>query len=104
MSDLNFQAFSTVQPEKVVVPKTLASANVIAPSGFLTILTGNTVVKTITPPLLGVHMLCIIFAGVAGVDASDNVATARGTVASQALLFVYNPIDAHYYVVGSALA
>lgn len=104
MSDLNFQAFSTVQPENVIVPKTLASANVIAPSGFLTILTGNTVVKTITPPLKGVHMLAIVFAGIAGVDATGNVNSALATVAARALLLVYDPISAKYYPVGHAIA
>lgn len=101
MSDLNFQLFSTVQPEKTVLPKTLASANVIAPSGFLTILTGNTVVKTITPPLAGVHMLAIMFAGAAGVDNTDNIGTTLASVAGQVLLFVYDPISAHYKVVGT---
>ena len=100
MSDLNFQLFSTVQPEKVVLPRTLASANVIAPVGFLTILTGNTVVKTITPPLAGVHMLAIVFAGVAGVDNTGNVNTAKASVAGEAMLLIYDPISSKYYPVG----
>ena len=100
MSDLNFQLFSTVQPAATVLPKTLAAANVIAPSGFLTILTGNVVVKTITPPLTGVHMLAILFAGAAGVDATGNVTTAKASVAGEVMLLVYSPLTATYHPVG----
>lgn len=100
MSDLNFQNFSTVQAREQPKPVTLASANVIAPTGFLTILTGNTVVKTITPPLTGVHTLAIVFAGVAGVDATDNINTAKASIAGMAILFVYDTISAKYYPVG----
>lgn len=100
MSDLNFQLFSTVQPAEGMVPKTMASANVIAPSGFLTILTGNIVVKTITPPLTGVHMLAIVFAGVAGVDNTGNVNTTKASVAGEAMLLIYDTVSAKYYPVG----
>lgn len=100
MSDLNFQRYSTVQPEGAVVPKTMAAANLIAPDSFLTILTGNVVVKNITPPLAGVHMIAIKFNGVLGVDATGNIATAKASVDGEIMLLVYNPIDAHYYPVG----
>lgn len=100
MSDLNHQLFNTTQPEKTVLPKTLASANVIAPSGFLTVLTGDVVVKTITAPLEGVHMIAIKFAGVNGVDATGNVATAKASVAGEIMLLVFNPLDSQYYPVG----
>lgn len=99
MPDLNFQDFSTVQNLLQPKPVTIASANTIAPVGFLTILTGNTVVKTITPPLSGVHMLAIQFAGVAGADATGNVFAAFTSVAGQIGLFVYNPSTAKYVAV-----
>lgn len=97
---LNFQDFSTVQSNQQPAPKTLASANVIAPTTFLTVLTGNTVVKTITPPLSWTHMLAIQFAGIAGVDATGNVTTLTATVAGQILLLIYNPITKKYVPVG----
>lgn len=97
---LNFQDYSTVQSCVQPKPKTLASANVIAPSGFLTILTGNTVVKTITPPMPSTHMLAIVFAGVAGVDNTGNVNTTKASVAGEAMLLVYDPISAKYWPVG----
>lgn len=97
---LNFQDYSTVQSNLQPAPKILASANVIAPSGFLTVLTGNTVVKTITPPMASLHMLAIQFAGIAGVDATGNVTTLTATVAGQILLLIYNPNTKKYIPVG----
>jgi len=96
MNESDFQALSTVQSIYQPKPVTLASANVLAPTAFLTVLTGNTVIKTITPPVLGVHMLAFLMAGVAGVDATDNVAFAKATVAGEILLLVYNPVTAKY--------
>lgn len=96
----DWQNMSTVQGPDAVKPFTLASANTIAPVGFHTILTGNTVVKTITPPLSQGHMLAVQFAGVAGVDATGNVLTAKASVAGEIMLLVYNPLTAKYVPVG----
>lgn len=97
---LNFQDFSTVQSNLQPTPATIASANVIAPVSFLTILTGNTVVKTITPPMASLHMLAIQFAGAAGVDATGNVLTAKASVNGEVMLLIYNPKAAKYVPVG----
>lgn len=96
--EVQFQNFSTVQPAGalLVQPFTLVSANTIAPVSFLTILTGNTVVKTITPPMLGLHMLAIQYAGAAGSDATGNILTAFTSVAGQIGLYVFNPITQKY--------
>lgn len=96
----DWQNLSSVQSPLQPKPSTLASANVIAPVTFLTILTGNTVVKTITPPITSLHMLAIQFAGVAGVDATGNVATAKASVAGMIVLFIYNPLSLKYVPVG----
>lgn len=92
--------FQALLPTNNTKPKTLASANTIAPTTFLTILTGNTVVKTITPPITQQHTLAIQFAGVAGVDATGNVLTAKASVAGEIMLLVYNPDSAKYVPVG----
>jgi len=97
--DLNFQNWSTVQTPQQPQPITIASANTIAPLGFLTVLTGNTLVKTITPVLLGVHMIAIQFAGNAGSDATGNITATFTSVNGQIGLFVYNPITAKYTAV-----
>lgn len=99
-TDIQFQDFSTVQSLQQQKPQTIASANVIAPVSFLTILTGNVVVKTITPPLTGLHMIAIQFAGVAGVDATGNVLTLTASVAGQIMLLVFNPSTNKYIPIG----
>jgi energy-converting hydrogenase Eha subunit C len=98
--ELQFQDFSTVQGPTQPKPGTIASAATIAPVSFLTILTGNVAVVTITPPMPYVHMLAIQFAGTAGVTAAGNIATVTATVAGQILLLVYNPLTAKYVPVG----
>lgn len=80
-------------------PVTLASANTIAPTGFFTVLTGNVVIKTITPPLTGLHMIALQFAGTNGVDATGNIFAAFTSVVGQIGLFVYNPATAKYIAV-----
>ena len=97
--EVQFQDFSTVQSKLQQAPQTIASANTIAPVSFLTVLTGNVVIKTITPPLTGLHMLAIQFAGVAGADATGNVTAAFTSVVGQIGLFVYNPVTAKYTAV-----
>lgn len=81
-------------------PATLASAATIAPTTFLTVLTGNTAVATITPPVPHGHMLAIQFAGVAGVLATGNILTAKASVVGEVMLLVYNPNGAKYVPVG----
>jgi len=98
--DLNFQNISTVQSSLQPSPKTLAAANTIAPTTFLTILTGNVVIKTITPPISGVHMLAIQFAGVLGNDATGNILTAKVSIVGMCVLYIYNPATAKYVPVG----
>lgn len=97
---LQFQDFSTVQSLQQQRPATIAAANTIAPVSFLTILTGNVVVKTITPPMTSLHMLAIQFAGILGVDATGNVLTAKASVAGEIMLLVYNPSTNKYVPVG----
>lgn len=98
--ELNFQDFSTVNGPTQPKPATLASAATIAPTGFLTVLTGNVAVVNITPPMPSLHMLAIQFAGVAGVTNAGNVTTTTASVAGQIMLLVYNPLTAKYVPVG----
>lgn len=97
--ETNWQNYSTIQGPAQQKPITLASAATIAPLGFLTILTGNTAVVTITPPYPDrVHTLMIVFAGAAGVTNAGNIGTTVASVAGQALCFVFNPLTAKYIV------
>ena len=79
---------------------TLASGATVAPTTFLTILTGNTGIANITPPIPTPHMLAFLFAGTAGVLATGNIATATASVVGQVMLLIYNPAANKYYPVG----
>jgi hypothetical protein len=98
--ELEFQNFSTVHGPLQQKPQTTASATTIAPVSFFTILTGNTVIATITPPLPYVHMIALQFAGTAGVNAAGNITAVKASVLNEVMLLVYNPISAKYTAVG----
>jgi hypothetical protein len=100
MSDLNFQNISTVQSGLQPTPATLASAATIAPSTFLTFLTGTTSIATITPPVSGSHMLCLVSTDSGTTNATvttGNIIKASTFVQNKALLMVYDPVGNKYY-------
>lgn len=82
-------------------PVTTAAAATIVPTTFLTVLTGNTAITAITPPLLNqTHMIAIQFAGTAGITAGNNILTTKASVVGEVMLLVYNPNTAKYIPVG----
>ena len=99
--DLLHQNFATVQSKLQPAPVTVTAAATIAPTTFITVVSGNTAIQTITPPVTGSHMLCIIPGTTTGFTTGGNVSGGTTTVASRAYLFVYNPITATYYLVSS---
>lgn len=104
MADNVFQNFSTVQSNLQPTPQTVTAAATITPNSFITVLTGNTAVGTINPPVTGAHMLCIIAGTTTGFTTSGNIVGATTTVANRAYLFVYNPLaDAGYATGGHYL-
>lgn len=101
MSDLNFQNFSTVQSAQTpTLPNTMAMAATIAPTNFLTFLTGTVPVATITPPVTGAHMLAFIAttaATTAVTVTTGNIILASTWVANKVLYMTYDPSSAKYY-------
>lgn len=103
---LAFQNFSTVQSEQQPKPVSITAAVTVAPSTFLTTITGTTAIGTITPPQLGAHMLAImpLTTNFAGFLASGNIAVASitnsTTWGTRVALFVYDPRTAKYYPAG----
>jgi hypothetical protein len=99
IDDLNFQKLSTVQNVGMPTPVTLASAATVAPTTFMTTLTGTVPVTTITPPVLGQHMLAFRFSnaspGVTGT--TGNIGISTTTVQNKILLLCYDPTTAKYY-------
>lgn len=102
MSVNDFNDFSPFQGPLQPKPQTIASANTMVPQSFLTILTGNTVIKTITVPAIFagcVHTLAFQFAGNAGSDATGNITAAFTSVNGQIGLYVFNPVTNKYTAV-----
>jgi len=79
---------------------TMASAATLVPGPGLTVLTGNTAITTITPPVTSPHAICLVFAGTAGITAGNNIANTKASVAGEAMLLVYNTSTAKYHAVG----
>ena len=99
--DYLFQNLSSVQDGLQPTPPTLTAAATIAPANFLTVLTGNTAVQTITPPALGMHLLAIVPGTTTGFTTGGNVVGATTTVANRVYLFVFNPVpDAAFATTG----
>lgn len=101
MADLDFQNFSTVQNKNQPQPVTLAAAATIAPTTFITFVSGTTVVATITPPVTGSHMLALLFTATnpGTFTTTGNILQAVSPATSSAVTFMlYNPITAKYSV------
>lgn len=97
MSDLNFQDLSTVQNNLQIGFRTIASAATIAPTTFLTLITGTTQLVTITPPVTGAHMLIFYFDGAMGVfSTAGNILVAADPGVNIATIMVYNPVTGKY--------
>ena len=100
--DLNFQDLSTVhsglQPKPVTIASTTAG---VAPTTFLTFISGTAAIATITPPVTGAHMLCFVFtSNQTGQFPTTGNITATGTTAALSVpqLLVYDPLTRKYYV------
>jgi hypothetical protein len=98
--DLNFQNISTVASGAQAPPRTIASAATIAPTTFLSFVSGTTQLVTITPPVNGAHMLALIFtttqSGQFATTGNLTVATTTQAVNVPKFL-VYDPLTAKYY-------
>lgn len=101
MADLNFQNFSTVQSKAQATPNTVASTTTIAPSNFLTLVSGTIDIATVTPPVTGAHMLCLVFTHTTPGDllTTGNILIGSTTLAQSSPVFlVYDPNQAKYYL------
>lgn len=105
--DLDFQNISTVQNSLQPQPVTVAAATTIAPTTFLTLVTGTTTVATITPPVTGTHLLALQFTTTTPgtVATTGNILLGSTTIAQNVpILLIYNPITAKYVIVGGKSA
>lgn len=98
--DANFQQLSSVQNKGQIGPATIAAATTIAPTTFITFVTGTTNIATITPPVTGSVELVLIFT-----DASPGQFTTAGniklvltTIAQNVPVLVFwNPLENKWY-------
>lgn len=100
MPDLDFQQLSTVQNQNMPKPTTIASAATVAPTTFLTFITGTTPIVNITPPVTGAHMLVFVFTNATpgAFSAAGNVQRAAAVIQNVATVLVYDPVSAKYWV------
>lgn len=102
-NDLLFQNISSVQSSQQPAPVTLVAAATLAPTTYVTFITGTTALATITPPVSGQHSLVLIAKSTnwAGCLTTGNILVAsitNGTTwANRANVFVYDPASAKYY-------
>src|SRR5690349_1337128 len=94
---LDFWAFMPTGAQNV---NTMASAATLVPTTFFTVLTGNTAITAITPPMTTPHMLAIQFAGVAGITAGNNITTTKASVAGEVMLLLFNVLTQKYVPIG----
>jgi hypothetical protein len=98
MADLDFQNLSTVQSGIQPKAATLPAAATIAPTTFVTLITGTTQLVTVTPPVQGDHMLVMIFPDAMGAFAtSGNIKVAANPDVNIPVLMVYNSKEGKYY-------
>lgn len=97
MPDLNFQDLSTVQSAQNTKPVTIASATTIAPTTFITVVSGAAAIQNITPPVTGSHMLILVPTGAFTMVATGNLLTAMAAATvGQPVVLIYNPITGKY--------
>lgn len=100
MADLNFQDISTVANQNQPKPVTIASAATVAPSTYLTFISGTVAIATVTPPVSGAHQLCMIFTTTTptAFTTTGNIKAVATPTQNIPLLLFYNPLEAKYYV------
>lgn len=98
-NDLNFQNLSTVQGAAQPKPVTIASAATVAPSTFLSFISGTVAIATITPPADGAHLLVFIFTTTTptAFTTTGNVKYVATPTTNIPMLLVYDPLSGKYY-------
>jgi hypothetical protein len=82
------------------VAPTIASASTIAPTSYITFISGTTTINTITPPSpLSIYggQIVLIPTGLFLTGVAGNIAIATTSVVSKALIMVYDTTTAKWY-------
>jgi hypothetical protein len=101
MPDLEFQDISTVHSSLQPKPPTIASTTAgIAPRTFLSFVSGTAAIATITPPVTGAHLLCIVFTTTQSgqFPTTGNITSATTTATANVPQFlVWDPSQNKYF-------
>lgn len=97
---LSFQDLSTVAGPLNPKPPTLASAATVAPTTYLTFVSGTVAIATVTPPADGAHQLCFVFTTTTptAFTTTGNIKAVATPSANIPCFLIYNPNEAKYYV------
>lgn len=97
--DLSFQNLSTVQGALQPKPNTIASAAAVAPTTFITFISGTVAIATVTPPADGSHMLVFIFTTTTptAFTTTGNMKAVTTPTQNVPMILLWNPVEAKYY-------
>ena len=98
-NDLNFQQLWTVQGASAPKPPTIASAATVAPTTFLSFISGTVAIATVTPPEDGAHMLAFIFTTTTptAFTTTGNIKAVATPTTNLPVLLIWNPSESKYY-------
>lgn len=104
MADIDAQQLNTFQTAIMPKPTTIASAATIAPSTFLTFITGTAQLQTITPFVSGAHLIMLVFTNAApgAFLTTGNIQRAFTPLQNNPVLLAYDPGSNKYWVLGYA--
>lgn len=99
-NDLNSAQLSTVQGAAAPKPPTIASAGTVAPTTYLSFISGTNAIATVTPPEDGAHQLCFIFTTTTPVafTTTGNIKAVATPSSNVPCFLVFNPNEGKYYV------
>ena len=97
--ELNDKQLQTVQTAVMLQPVTIASAATVAPSTFLTFITGTVAIVNITPAATGTHMLMFIFTTTTptAFTTAGNIKAIATPTTNVPMLLTWNPIENKWY-------
>jgi hypothetical protein len=98
-NDLSFQQLSSVQSKQQPNPVTIASAATVAPTTFITFISGTVAIATVTPPADGQHELVFIFTTTTptAFTTTGNMKAVTTPTQNVPMLLLWNPIESKYY-------
>lgn len=95
--DLGLADLMVARGADAAKPPTIASAATIAPTTFVTVVSGAAAIVNITPPADGWHVLVLIPTGAFTMTAAGNLLTAMAAATvGQPVICIYNPNTGKY--------